>query len=818
MKTIIKKTALMFILSLFFVPQSLANSTINVKVNDTIAGYATVLKTSYTEPDKEVIFRITKPDNSVVEIQAMTNEIGVAEVDFTSFHTRKSGQYEVVAFLANESDYNAPVSTFEVFSGDLSHTTSSVYVDPPSISADGVEKALIKVSLRDKYNNPVEKHNLMLVSSRPGDEIIEVDNKKADKNGNVYFQISSKEAGISYITVLDQITGQVLEDREKIVFYEPDNNYGQGGNWFEANIFGGIDSDEGNGDISANITDSDELFGPIDHFEIDFPNKVEVGSDQNFLTIIAKDSDGNVVKSYTGTIIISTPNDENAILPGDGRYTYQARDQGERTFDLALIFSKSGRQMIEVYDFDPDTGEISELIKGEKIVEVTDETTGPVTNPDPSTELVIKKPADGSRSNSSTVVVVGKGRANTNLKIFIDDVKVADVEVDADGLFTKEVKNVSDGHHLIFVKEAEGSQESSASIDFEVDTTPPSLDELIIKPEGGIEVDQVFDIEVYSSPDLPKVEFQAGAVRETLIEDETEKGKYTLRIPAPADPGEYPITITLVDDLQNTGKYTNSGILSVLPAENKTPITIIGFEVAEIGEDRVKLSWERIENLTENALQLQLSYGTNKFYLKDTKTIALDLTETEVKSLDVDTNYFFMLSVLDSFGETLSESGIINAKTTDDGLITNPEPLHPSANELVATPGNGQVFLRWTNTSPSFYELKVNINNTPYFETLNFSGTTSSANITNLINGQKYVFTIKAKDSTGSYLDTEYPIATATPEWDGTAPQNNNPIIQNYNPPQNQDTGPLSEKIIFSSILIIIAGFLFRKAFLIYKN
>lgn len=813
MKKTSKLIAFLFALALIFLPQTRAENTIKVVANDTVAGYSTSFKTSYTNANKSITFRVKKPDGAVVEISATTNEIGIAQTDFVSFHTKKAGKYEVSAAATGQNQDNALTTTFTVYPDELSETTSSVYIDPPSLAADGIEQALVKVSLRDKYNNPVSKQSLLIVSSRPADEITTVNNTKIDENGNVFYQISSNEAGISYLTVLDQVSGKVLESRPKVVFYEPDLNNPQGGNWFQANIFGDSSSSTNTGstNTSADITDSgtdNDIFGPIDYFEIDFPSQVTVGSDQNFLTIVAKDSEGRTVKSYTGTIIISTPNDENAILPGDGQYTFQARDQGERTFDLALIFSKTGRQSIQVYDFDQDTGEISESIKGEKIVEVIEGTSNPDDPITTDSELAIKKPTEGSSGNSSTVAVVGKARANTNIKIFIDDVKVDEAEVDSDGFFSKEVQNISDGQHTIFIKESEGSQQSSAMVNFEIDTTPPTLDEFSIIPEGGVEAGKSFEVEVYSDPLLDAVTFQAGTLNEELFEDESQRGRYSLKMVAPENPGEYTVTLVLTDDMQNSARFSNVGTLKVLPKDEVEPATINDFN-AEAQDSAAKLSWQ-IEDLPDTALQLKISYGLNKFNLNKNKTLALDSTEAVIESLENDQEYFFKLEVLDSENNSVGESGIIS---------TTPAAEHAAANEFTATSGNAKVFLRWTATEDAdHYQVKILVYGTQYLETMNFAGTSTTAAIDNLINGQKYVFSVTPKNAQGSTIEAEYPLAIATPTWDGTHPAANTPIISNYTPPKNEDVGPMANKIAFSSLLIILALLLFRKAIVIYRR
>ncbi|MCT4591768.1 MAG: Ig-like domain-containing protein, partial [Candidatus Gracilibacteria bacterium] len=330
---------------------------IHINTNDTVAGYSTSFKTSKINPEREIIFRVKKPDNSIVEIPATTDELGYADANFLGFHTKKAGIYQVLAFYKDENFENAPKTAFSVYAGEVSEVSSKITSEPPSLEANNKDTSLLKISLKDTYSNPVSNHNVLVISSRPDDIIQNVsESSGTDEKGVSYFHLSSKKAGISYITVIDQTTNKVLEDREKIIFFEPEIEKPMGGNLYQANMFATSSSSDDSNSQPTNFSADEELFGPIDHFDIDFPNKVKVGSDQNNLKITAKDKQGRIVKSYTGTIIISTPDDENATLPGDGKYTFQPRDQGERTFDLALIFAKSGRQAIEVYDFDADEG------------------------------------------------------------------------------------------------------------------------------------------------------------------------------------------------------------------------------------------------------------------------------------------------------------------------------------------------------------------------------------------------------------------------------------------------------------------------------
>lgn len=811
MKKIFSKVASLLMIFALLAPVAQAEVSLRVMANDTIAGYSTAFRTSYGEANKNLIFRVQKPDNSILEIPVQSDEIGVAEADFLGFHTKKAGRYQVSVYPQGGDYYNKPTTAFNVYPDEVSEFASALSVDSAAIAADGQEQALLKVSLRDRYDNPIANHNVLIISSRPTDTITKVSKGATDEKGNLFYYISSRQTGVSYLSAIDQTTNKVFEDREKIVFFEPDNAQAsdRGGNFnnYGADIFGGV----GNSTYQANLFDesanADESFEPIDHFDIDFPAKVQVGSDQNFLKVIAKDRNGNTVKNYTGTIIISTPKDENAVLPGDdGKYTFQSRDQGERTFDLALIFSKPGTQTILIYDFDPDTNEISEFIKGEKAVEVVSSESGTTT--DNSGALEIKKPADNSRSGNATLTLVGKARPNTNLKIFIDDVKIDQVEVDADGLFTKEILNMENGRHTIFVREAEGSQESSKIVNFEIDTTPPTLNEYKITPEGGVKADEAFTISVYADSGLDKVSFSAGALTEDLLEDKTAKGKYEITVKAPVEPGEFPLTFILADDLGNTAKFSNAGILKILPDEDKPQPEIKDLK-AEGLDGKVEISWSTIVNLPAEAAEIRILSGKNKFNLQEGEKFPLTTTKITASSLENGTPYFFALTLFDAANNELWRS---------ETLESTPDPMHAAGNEFVATAGNQKAFLRWSATEAAFFEIKIGVRGTSYIETLKVKGTVASTIIEDLINGQHYVFTITPLDATGKATGVVYPQAEATPTWDGAHPAPVPPIIQDYTPPKTADNGPFSNPIFLSSLFFGFAVLFIRKSFLLFRS
>ena len=66
------------------------------------------------------------------------------------------------------------------------------------------------------------------------------------------------------------------------------------------------------------------------------------------VTVMALDSNGNVVPSYTGTVAFSSTDPYPALLPAN--YTFTSSDQGVHTFSGAVTLFTAGPQMLTVQD------------------------------------------------------------------------------------------------------------------------------------------------------------------------------------------------------------------------------------------------------------------------------------------------------------------------------------------------------------------------------------------------------------------------------------------------------------------------------------
>ena len=776
---------------------------LSVKANDTIAGYATVFQTSITDPNIEVVFKVKKPNGSIIELPSKTNEMGIAKAEFSGFHTKTAGKFEVSVNASDESHDRALKTDFFVFPGNISIQNSTFSADPGDLPAKESEKSLLKVTLKDEYQNPIENKSVLIVSSRNEDIIEKLAGKeKSDQNGNLFFHLSSKNPGISYLSAIDKSSGKAIRERVKVVFFASDDELldSGGSNVYAANILNFDKSD-----LKADIFQSDlnEQFGPIDHFEIDFPVKVKVGSDQNFLKIIAKDQEGKTVKNYTGVVIISIPDDENAVLPGDGKYTFQDADQGERTFDLALIFSKTGKQTIQVFDFDAENGTISQSIKGEKVIEVIDQDPLSGTTVGISEEIEIKKPQNGYKTGSSSITLIGKARPNTNLGVFIDEIKITEVEVDADGLFTKEIQNLSDGNHELFVRESEGAGESSEVIDFSIDSNAPILDEFTLFPQKDLYPGDTLTITARSEPDLEKVIVRFAGTLENLPQSPIEKGKYELTLPVPDNLGEHNVSLVMEDQFQNKFEKNQAAILKIIAKPVKNFPIINNLKINAL-KNSVALDWDKIEN-SGNATKIIVFQGLDKNALQRVKELDLEKNSIVINNLENEQEYFFALSTADLEDEG-SKSEIVSAM---------PKQMHASAREFFATGGSGKVFLRWTAMEGiDFFEIRLSVDGVNFLESRRVTGSSSNAVIVDLINGQNYFFRLLPN----GLEDPLFKTVSAIPVWDGLRGNITPTIVENFSIPENVNNGPLQKNLIFSAIVLTIAFLFFRKAFFLFKT
>ncbi len=750
-KTKIKSIALALAIALqAFAPVAFA-SFLNVRAygTDTVAGYASMLKSSMLSPNKDIVFVVEKPDYSVVRVPTVADLEGIAKADLYGHQTKLAGVYKVALFYPGTSEAS-PQDTFVVYPDQVSKTQSHVSSTTQMLEADGETRSFVTVTLYDAYRNPIKDHQVNLISSRPEDKITAVNTGITDAAGRANFKVTSKNPGVSIFTAMDASANTVLQDREEVVFYAPTPK-AVGGNFFSTSAL--------QADIISAANAQEVLPGPVDHFDIEgLSSTAKVNTDQT-LTIVALDKDGNTAKNYTGTILISTPDDENAVLPNSGEYTFKEADQGKFTFSLALRFSQVGNQFIQILDKD------NWKIAGEKEVEVVPQQA--ITVPDASSSFSIKSPTDGGKFGSNLVVITGQGDPNINIKIFDDDTKIGDSETDSDGFFTYQAKNLSAGSHSFYVMSDTG--QVSKSVNINVDTLPPVLNSISISPDGVIKPGQMLRVVVSSEPDLDEVMVKVGGIQKDLYPEAGQAGTYAGSFAAPTATGSYPIDVVLADDLSNKSELKSQKTILVEDEAVVLPSTVQNPE-GIAGDSEVLLTWNTVSDHVTGISSYKVSYGTSHDNLDQTAQTESSATSLKITGLQNDTQYFFAVKAVDSKAFESLEASVVIAVTpvgvqevvVDDGLqpsapetgLTMP-PASLYNNPLMGAASSNTVSLTWQafpGINAARYKVYFGLNPGQYDDYVATNDNRTSFAVNDLINNVPYYFAVVAMNFAGNEI------------------------------------------------------------------
>lgn len=844
LKTKIKSISLALAMALAVATQAMSPMALagflNVRAygTDTVAGYASMLKSSLLSPEKEIVFVVEKPDTSVVRVPARADLEGIAKADLYGHQTKLAGVYKVALYYPGTFEAS-PQNTFRVYPDQVSKSQSAVSSTTQMIEADGESKSFVTVTLYDAYRNPIKDHQVKLISSRPEDTITAINTGITDADGRASFKVTSRNPGISILTVMDASANTILNDREELVFQAPMPK-AVGGSFFSTSA------------LQADIIDSanaqEVLPGPVDHFDIeDLPSTVKVNTDQT-LTIVARDKDGNVAKNYMGTILISTPDDENAVLPNNGEYTFKEADQGEFTFNLALRFTQMGNQFIQVLDKD------DWKIAGEKELEVVPEQA--ITIPDVSASLSIKSPTDGGKFGSNLIVITGQGDPNINLKIFDDDVKIGDSETDSDGFFSFQARNLSAGSHTFYVMS--GSGQVSRSVTVTVDTLPPTLNSISITPGGVVRPGQSLNVVVSSEPNLDEVKIRVQGVERELMPDAGQAGSYSAIITAPANSGSYQVDVILMDELANRAELQAQKTVQVQAEAEVPPPTVENLE-GIAGDSEVLLTWDAVTGHTTGIASYNVYYGTDHESLDQTAQTEGSTTKLKVTSLENGTQYFFAVMAVDAKGLESQEPSVTIAVTPVgeeaetvpvEGETTDTEGLQPSApetggtvagmtlppatlynNPLIGTASSNTVSLTWQafpGVQAARYKIYFGLNPGQYDDYIVTNDNRTTFAVNDLINGVSYYFAVVALNYAGNEISPLSAEFQMTPQGSGfhslpgaqvvpgqpvyVSPLSNMQLAQ---VPTQEDTGPAATWMVIIAATLAGGMFYFNKKRLI---
>ncbi len=624
---------------------------------DTVAGFETVIKLNGFSSGQNLAVRITRPDGSEILKQAAPDVNGSARAAVTSDETKSAGSYRVAV------DGFSDTATFEVFPGEISQTVSGIYAAKAFAAANGVDAVKVNVRIADDFGNPLEFHEVKLISSRASDRIFQ-ETAETGSDGVASFLVSSSEVGVSTFTATDESASETIASRLKIVFFRAKG---------VAKAVGGDPETILLAQSGANVA----------RFEIDnLAASLNVNETVSF-RVKAVDASGAAVNSYAGTIIFSST-DPNAQLPS--AYTFQPADQGQHTFDLGLSFRTVGSQKITVQQ------QGNALIQGEKTVTVTTPQTGGSAG-----QVRITKPATGTYS-LKILEVAGEAAPNAKVKLFDNGQEMTEVQANSAGRFSFNTPLLQDGQH-IFSASSSGVQSESVTVT--IDSTPARVEQFDIS-KTNLAPGESVEISVRSDPDLNSIQATMGDFITDMESDLQNPGIYRGTLTAPSQDGEYTINIIITDKVGNVSPASEVGKIRVdaglqppqIPSFS-VPSKVQGVQ-AYPGNAAVQIAWQAAQAAAGIA-QYRIYYGTDPARI----TLVTNTTDSKttwiIPNLQNGTKYYFQVVGIDTNGnEGDNRSDIVNATPSPDAVLPgggspvlcDPMPC-PAAPPPPSTPEDG---------------------------------------------------------------------------------------------------------------------------------
>lgn len=693
----------LFALAMIFLPSTkiiLAENYIQVKALDTVSGFETILKAENADSYEQFSFLISKPDGEKLQISAQADAGGRSNVTLYDYHTRKAGVYRVQAQNPRTGELGQSAD-FQVYPDELDVGSSGITANKLSAKADGRDQILLGVKVSDKYGNPLANRQIKIISSRKTDKIARAgETEKTDQNGVINFYLAAIEPGLSTYGAVDLNSGLTLEERIKVAYFQ-DAPRDVGGD----SIFSFAGASVLHAQAPAAATSS----GIPQRFEIkNLADRLEPNKSYSF-RVEAVDVSGKKVNAYSGNVRF-TVTDPNASIPPD--YTFEPNDLGGHDFSLALRFATPGGHKLAVIDTNNTNlrGEFMVNVSGGAVNTANNQKT---TTNNPQTDKAQTETANkkvtaiateaGQRTaplilapvagiyKKKDISVSGKAGVGDQLVLFDNDRSAANFAAGADGKFSVELKNLSDGEHKLRVGLTDGTGRIlgfSSSLTIKIDANAPGVDEVKILPKDTVTRGASVILKVYSDMDVAEAAVIINNKIYELNKDLSEPGAYSASIPAPAAIGDYPVNVIIIDRLGNETSASaaatlkvvqdntlraDGGVTSSTTANSTLPsLAIQGTELpgspsqpknlqAQNSDGRVTLAWEAS---TDNTFvqKYRVFYGIKPQDLIVAINTFDAATRWYVPNLTNGQTYYFAVAGIDSEGNVGQLTGVIDGK------------------------------------------------------------------------------------------------------------------------------------------------------------
>lgn len=716
-----------------------------LEISDSVAGLSLNIDLYGLKPNTGYTVEVAAPDGRLQTVAAASDAQGSAQASLRGEKVTVAGLY--TATLLHNGNSTGTQTSFTIYPDEPSVSASDLAADRTTLEADGEDDVAVAVHLTDRYGNGIPDRPIALIPSRTADSVVSVDSE-TDADGWQRFFVTTTQAGTLTLRAADLVSGRTLDD---VLTLTATGGSGVGGD-DDAPVF------------LAQLTGGD---GIVDRFEVILPATLDSGIEAQTFTIRAVDRNSAVIPSYTNTVRFRS-SDPLAELPGlDDTYKFIAKDQGQKTFALAVKFGTPGMQTITVEDSEDPS------IKGSAAVNVTG------TTPGGGGTITIESPAQGASVGGTSVTLRGTGPVLANLVSSGGTVVVRGATTQ-DGTFALTIPIATDKEDIALSVADDTGRFRSPVLRLKYDNKAPVIDLVSFEPAQPVSGEEVTVSLKTAATDVGTasvVTQSANNTRSSYPLSPMGSALYQGRFIAGAA-GKYQVTGSATDLVGNTGSLIIPLGVRPLPPSN--------IRVVPKGQ-LMEVTWTASTSVVNGyRIYIGQQAGDWEFAL-DTRTSATPLTtNASVKDLDPGKAYTFAVSaVLEDLESDLSAS----AQQVALGL------------GLEVQPADGALVLRWNSLPQSIpitsYVLRFGLRRDALTEERILPATTKTGMesyvIADLINGVKYYLSLTPVAAQNPLIELTA-TAEGTPDGEGRIiPGTNVPrggAPSNPFPPVTTDSGP----------------------------
>jgi hypothetical protein len=570
-------------------------------------------------------------------------------------------------------------ASLEVLPDTVDPSRSTVSVDRKTFAPDGRDTAIVTAVLQDKFGNPLASRPITFIPSR-SDVTLRMQANVTDAKGSIAGSIITKNPGAVTIRVFDLLSAETLDATATLMAIDPMLAQAVGG-YQDDGTYNGVPQNQAvypqypmpyapypyipygspyNASLFYNPYNAQLApSSVVDHFDVQLNNVSPMTNDALNLTVTARDRQNNVVEDYVGDVVVFSPTDPTATMPGsgltdsgEGKLSFLGRNRGVVSAVLSVVFRRGGPQTIRVEDrkgAQPIAGELTVTVRGPDVI--------PEAN-----RINVTTPKKNAPVRSATLNVEGDGPKFSNLRVKIlggaEDSFFG--ESDASGHFSIPVTLKSGVNSFVLRVQSEPNGKfDSGDIPFTLKTSAPQVQSVTYAPEKPQENDSVLVTLLTEAGD--KVVMKISGQEIPMAENAGKPGTYQVGITAPA-PGKYQPIFTITDPAGNVTQERGSFEVRQKGLQKVEGLT------AEARSKSVFLSWKPLTGAT--SYRVYVGTAADNFLAIDTNQA---VTSALIKDLEPATLYYFAVTAINGERESAEKSDIVTATPQGLKLKVTPE-------------------------------------------------------------------------------------------------------------------------------------------------